>query len=118
MSNSAGQVSGVKIEGVDITIDLSKPDSQELRKDSIKDHELLIQTFPNPTADQLNVHFNGGRTFERVQLFNLTGQRVFDSGKISERTHSIDMSQLNSGMYLLRVQTAEGIITKKIEKID
>jgi hypothetical protein len=118
ISNSAGSISGVKLEGLDITIDLTKPSSQELDKDSIKDHDIMLQTFPNPTFDQLNVHFNGGREFQRVQLFNLTGQRVFDTGKVSERTQSIDMSQLNAGMYLLRVQTAEGLITRKIEKID
>lgn len=118
VSNSAGVISGVSFEGVDITINLKKPSSQELSKDSVKDQDILLQTFPNPAFNELNVHFNGGREFERVQLFNLAGQRLFDTGKVSARTQSIDMSQMNPGMYVLRVQTSAGVITRKIEKID
>ncbi len=116
-SNSQGQISGVGIEGLDITIDLTKPTAEDLTDDTIEEQDFLLKTYPNPTLDELNVHFNKGREFERVQLFNMTGQRIYDSGKILTRTRTIDMSHLNPGMYVLRVQTPNGLITRKIEKV-
>lgn len=118
VANSAGSISGVKVEGLDITIDLTKPTEEELAEDTPEEQNLLLKAFPNPTFDQLNVHFNRGREFERIQLFNLTGQKVFDSGKIAGNTQTIDMSQLNPGIYVLSVQTPVGVINRKIEKVD
>ncbi len=118
VSNSLGQISGVKIEGLDITIDLTKPTDEELAGDTPEEQELLLKAFPNPTFNELNVHFNRGREFERIQLFNITGQMLYDSGRISGNTQTIDMSGFNPGMYILSVQTPAGVINRKIEKVN
>ncbi|MDR1757818.1 MAG: T9SS type A sorting domain-containing protein [Bacteroidales bacterium] len=72
-----------------------------------------LKLYPNPTKNQLSIE-NGEWKIENVQILDLTG-RIITNSQLST-VNSIDVSHLTTGMYLLRVQTNEGTITKKFVK--
>ncbi|MEL7123633.1 MAG: T9SS type A sorting domain-containing protein, partial [Bacteroidota bacterium] len=117
MMNGTGATSTVDVDPLDITIKLNKPTQEELDTDTQADHEVLLLTYPNPTTDIVNVHFNGAREFSRVKLFSLTGQQLYDSGDILTNHHQVPVQQLSAGMYLVSIQTDAGLVNKRIEVI-
>ncbi len=58
-----------------------------------------IAVYPNPSNGTLNFRLPEGASINQVQLFDVSGQLVFDQPLISR---TMDVSALNSGMYLLR----------------
>ena len=71
------------------------------------DNDLTI--FPNPTNGILN--FTEDLQNEKIQIFSLTGQKVFD--KEVNNINSIKLN-LNSGIYLLKVSNNHRVINSKI----
>lgn len=69
---------------------------------------LLFTVFPNPAQDVINIEGE----FEKVNILNLTGQLV----KIAY-TNSIDIADLNTGVYFVEVVSKNGEkATKKLIK--
>ncbi len=109
MMNSAGQTFGMEIEKVNIRIRFNHTETP------LTDE--LLKIWPNPTGDYLNVHLNGGKEFERIAIYNLMGQMVYNSGNMKARNAQIGVDQLSNGIYILSVHSAEGLINKKFEVI-
>jgi len=70
----------------------------------------LIQIYPNPVKDVLNIMSN--LEVKKITVRDITGKVVL----LSETQQNINMAHLSKGVYLLQVQTAEGLIEKKIMK--
>lgn len=69
--------------------------------------------YPNPVTNELNIAVSNSEIIENVSIYNLTGQMVKNSkGDIK----TIDMSDLSSGNYFVKVQTNTGVVNKKIIK--
>lgn len=86
---------------------------------------LTLSVFPNPTADWLNVNLNctgdPGAKPVVVSLRDLTGRKVAErSLQIwqGQNSHRIDLMELPAGIYVLTVNSASGMISKKIVKSD
>ncbi|MEA1872964.1 MAG: T9SS type A sorting domain-containing protein [Bacteroidota bacterium] len=77
-----------------------------------------IQIYPNPVSHSLFVEF--GQSFEHFTwtICDITG-RVFNTGQESEfdKTIQIDVSNLQSGLYVLILTDGHHRITRKIEKL-
>ena len=67
--------------------------------------------FPNPAKDKLNI--NGTLTKSKIQLFTLEGLQVYNS-EVATGHNSIDVTSFKNGLYVLRIESPEGIITRKI----
>jgi len=79
------------------------------REDSIFDKESIVIR-PNPTSDLLTIEST--IELKKIQLFTLQGKKL---NKTTVRDNSIDLSNLASGSYILKIFTVnKGIITKKI----
>jgi photosystem II stability/assembly factor-like uncharacterized protein len=70
-----------------------------------------VKVYPNPVKDVLTVEANS--TIEMVQIFNMTGLQVI-SLSTDSKTVTINASQLNSGIYFVKVKTDNGSFEKKI----
>lgn len=70
-----------------------------------------VVLYPNPVTNQLNIATSATSILEKVSIYNLTGQVVKNSN-----TNLIDMSDLSSGMYLVKIHTNQGTIDRKIIK--
>lgn len=73
----------------------------------------IISLYPNPVDDNLII--NGIDRDFTVTIFNATGQEVINSNLIKAK-NEINMSGLNSGIYLINIQTDKGIIHRKVTK--
>lgn len=65
--------------------------------------------YPNPVQNQLNVESQ--EIINNIEIFDLLGKQIL----VSEEK-SIDVSGLQSGIYLLKITTNNGILTQKIIK--
>lgn len=72
-----------------------------------------VVLYPNPVTSELNISSPNSKTIEKVSVYNLVGQLVKNVGGNHK---SIDMSDLSSGTYLVKIQTNEGVIDRKIIK--
>ncbi|WP_431243692.1 T9SS type A sorting domain-containing protein [Flavobacterium sp. P21] len=71
-----------------------------------------VVLYPNPVTDIL--YFSKStQTIEQVQVYNMSGTLVSSAGKNAE---SIDLSQLISGTYLVKVYTNDGSFNQTILK--
>lgn len=71
-----------------------------------------ISVFPNPFKDQLIIHSE--RQLKSILVYNINGSRVFNIENISNNI--IDLSTLNPGMYIMKVETNNGLAFKKLIK--
>lgn len=72
-----------------------------------------IKVFPNPSRDVLK--FTSGEEIAKVTLYNLLGQEMA-SKIVNDSEGMLDLSKLNRGSYILRVESANSIKTVKIVK--
>jgi predicted outer membrane repeat protein len=63
---------------------------------------LDLTVYPNPTSEVLKVQTT--ETIESATIFNMTGQKVH-----SQNGNLISVAHLPAGMYLIQIQTAEGM---------
>ena len=83
----------------------------------LEDDELSsLSVYPNPTEGILNISVNGDNNFTKVAVFNLLGQRVYHATFDHGNNESIDISDLNSGVYLMEITTDKGSTIRRIIK--
>lgn len=73
-----------------------------------------VKVYPNPVNDILNISFEQG--ISAVVVYNLLGQEVF-SKPFNSNEVSINMSNLASGTYLVKVNAGNATKTVKIIKL-
>src|SRR5690606_24418307 len=79
---------------------------------SIKDYSLdnSISVYPIPTNDFVNLEVSNSVIIKSVELYNIIGKQVLKTDSVK----TLDLSNLESGVYLLKVSTDLGSMTKKI----
>lgn len=77
---------------------------------TVKENEWL-QINPNPVAETLKLKVLGGKAF-LVSVFNCMGQKVMDA----QNQHSINVSALASGLYVIKVTIGEKTMVAKFLK--
>jgi hypothetical protein len=80
------------------------------------DLESLIGFYPNPVSDKLNISLNSINQDLDYEIFNTIGQIVSKGNLISNRVHTIDMMQYQSGIYFIKLSTASFSMTRKVIK--
>lgn len=75
-----------------------------------------LNVYPNPTSSVLNIHLNGQNKINAYALYSLTGQLIMqkENQDTKQATLAVKSLELSTGMYILRVQTEKGPITKKV----
>ena len=69
------------------------------------EQEFLSQNFaiyPNPVKDVLHISFPENMTKATLEVFNVLGEKVF-SENVSSNLGQVNLSQLNSGVYIARI---------------
>lgn len=75
------------------------------------DLEQTISIYPNPANDELHIMMPTSIQLEKVEIFNTLGQLV---GQKTD--HDFSISELASGIHLLKITTSEGVIHKNFIK--
>jgi len=72
-----------------------------------------IKIYPNPIKDFLFVEFENDKMIN-IKIYNIFGILVYINKDFANINNKIDLSVLPSGIYLLKFQTNNEVITKKI----
>lgn len=78
-----------------------------------------IIVYPNPTSSIANIFVNGGQRISEIVIRDIAGKLTASFKGIDANRYSVDVSQLNTGMYFMTIGTENGEeITKKLQVID
>ncbi|MCX6197976.1 MAG: T9SS type A sorting domain-containing protein [Bacteroidetes bacterium] len=72
--------------------------------------------FPNPANNELNISVAATqRPISNIRIFDVTGRMTKEITKVNSFTQKIDVSEMNSGIYLVSLQLIDGtLITRKL----
>lgn len=70
-----------------------------------------ITLYPNPATATFSI--SSIHDIKSIHIFNMAGQEVKN---LKEKSDTIDISDLANGMYVVKVKTTEGIMSKKLIK--
>jgi len=73
--------------------------------------DVKITIYPNPANDILYINIKNDEVIHSVQIYNVQGESLL---KEKSRFEQLDISFLLDGIYLIRVKTDKGIISKRI----
>jgi len=85
---------------------------------SVEENQTLssfFSVYPNPANDFLTLDKVNEINIEKIELIDLSGRIVMTSLS-NENRSTIDLSSLNSGIYILKVESDNGTLTEKIVK--
>lgn len=100
------------LEGHDIQL---SPESISSVKDN--NTSLGLNVYPNPATSDIQLTVNSTTNNLTVEVYNMIGVKVLSHGinsVIGSGTYSLDVSDLNSGMYILKVIDGQNITLDKI----
>ena len=66
---------------------------------------------PNPVSEKLQIQLTDGINFERATVYSILGEELFFSLETV-----VDFSEVQTGIYLVQLQTSHGIVVKKVNK--
>ena len=93
------------LEQADIT---SLYTNNTLSSSNFTQNNLEVALYPNPVRDILNIEIE--KDIQSVEIYNIQGQKV-----ISSNQKQVNVADLASGMYLVRIQDVDNnIATEKI----
>ncbi|MBE6343875.1 MAG: T9SS type A sorting domain-containing protein [Lentimicrobiaceae bacterium] len=72
--------------------------------------EQAVTVYPNPVDDNLTIE---AKDIKNVSVYNLTGQKVYES-EVNADEVNLNMSDFQSGMYMIQIETSEYTATKRI----
>jgi len=76
-----------------------------IKGSNISINDILI--YPNPATDVINI--SSANEIQNVSIFNYVGQTIYNGSDIK-----INTSNFEAGLYLIRIETKEGLETQKI----
>lgn len=71
-----------------------------------------VSIYPNPVTDKVNIKVSENSIIRKIRILSIDGRIV----KTIENSPSIDVKNINSGIYILQIETNNNIISKKIIK--
>ncbi len=90
-------------------IHLLKPESPEAEQN--------LDIYPNPAVDKVNVSIEGDvQDNINIDIYDLTGKRMLHTEELTMKNSiiSLDVTQIPDGIYLMKIETGDTRITKKL----
>lgn len=105
------------VKGTD-TIGIISPDEEILVNTREITEELnLVNIFPNPSANgNFEIAFNSTESVQ-IDIFNISGKKVYSLPKTSINNHFIDLSKHPNGIYILQLSNNNLLKSYKLVKI-
>ncbi len=72
-----------------------------------------LKIFPNPVSDVVTI--SSKALINRIKLFTSTGQLIIDTD-VQDNNFRIEMSDFEKGIYLIKVETTNGVVVEQIIK--
>jgi hypothetical protein len=75
-----------------------------------------FNVYPNPSDSRLNIQLKQGIINGQIEIFDMLGKQVINHTLNSENLSTINISELNSGLYLIKVSFEGSSETKRFVK--
>jgi len=112
--DDGGHVSSVTLQTFDFTREIDRSDGLT----STRGRELTtaqLKLLPNPFTDRLYIQFAAELGPASLELFDVSGRLMITrSGMLNDQ--ALELGELSSGAYVVRIVTAQGVATRKIIK--
>ncbi len=73
-----------------------------------------VQIFPNPASAHIQVVSATVNAIQSVGVYDVRGILVYEAKSINDTKTSVPVSNFAAGQYMIRVATAQGVVTHKI----
>ena len=80
--------------------------------DAIAENVAALNIYPNPASDRVVIETEA--TIEAVSIYTLTGVMIYSEVDLNDNT--IDVSEFNGGVYIMKVRTENGEVVKRFIK--
>ncbi|MEY3420288.1 MAG: hypothetical protein RIR48_568 [Bacteroidota bacterium] len=70
--------------------------------------ETVVNLFPNPTKDRLNIYIISPNSANQIKIFDVAGKMIYQQN-VNEMLTTLDVDQLAKGMYFVKVIDEEGV---------
>ena len=88
--------------------------SLNLDETSITEENITFDIYPNPVNDKLNIVTEA--EVEEVVVYDIYGSHQVSKSPSLQGSVTVDLSELNDGIYFVEIKTNEGNIVKRIVK--
>jgi hypothetical protein len=82
---------------------------------NIDQNELSV--YPNPTRGLANIVNKGNLRMERIEVYNVLGQVVYQASADHGSAHTLNLEGMASGVYTVQIYTDKGSVARKLEVI-
>lgn len=82
--------------------------------DGITDYDMFTSLYPNPNNGQFTIN-NEQFTINNVDVYDVYG-KLLKTVEVNANTVELDVRDLSSGMYFVRISTEKGVVTKNFVK--
>lgn len=72
-----------------------------------------VLLFPNPTKNELNIVAKDTE-IRRIVIFNTAGQKVLEEANPNMQVHTLSLSELSEGVYIVQLQTKDFVFHKRV----
>jgi len=84
------------------TYDLST--LNELRKEQLRESAISLKVYPMPATDFINIEITPVDTSRLIlELYNMSGVKVLNKQAVNQHVMQVNISDIPSGIYLLKV---------------
>lgn len=77
---------------------------------SLDENLIEVSVYPNPVDDQLTISALNNHDALWVEIIDASGRVVYEAN-FSGQNHIVNMQQFNGGVYILKLQNEEGVLT-------
>lgn len=94
-----------------LQIDVTRLIPTGIENNSLTDN---IKIYPNPANDYLSIDLNKFEgTVNEVQIVDMVGREILHLNNPSDNTIRISTNDFSSGLYMMKIATDQGVVTKK-----
>lgn len=107
--NGWGETTALAESSLDIPLDFSN------ESEGSSNLPPNVVAFPNPATDHVTLHLNDSGRILEVRLFSASGQQLDYQTDLNHEQITLQVHSLNPGIYIARVTTTSGTVSKKIQ---
>jgi hypothetical protein len=82
---------------------------------SVGNNEFALYVYPNPATNYFTIKM--AEEIVRVEVYTLTGVKVFENGLYSSTTVTVPLTSMPKGALLIKAYTRTGVYSGKVVKI-
>jgi exo-beta-1,3-glucanase (GH17 family) len=99
---------------------IDQPKEKSLQEKLIYHKQIILQgeksakVYPNPNNGRIKIDLNNFNSDADIYIYNMLGVKIYQSVSVNNPHYEINLPEIPSGIYLVRIQSGKEQFTKKI----